>query len=84
MSSLGEQFPFLFKRLAFIRLVVMPPCRDNCKLGLYCDGSQKVCMNMKELDATCDADKEYVVVLLLAFTSPVIAARGTLNMKRFV
>ncbi|CAL1707398.1 unnamed protein product [Somion occarium] len=32
--------------------------RDNCRLGLYCDASQKVCMQMKELGESCQADKE--------------------------
>jgi len=32
--------------------------RDNCVLGLYCDGTQKVCMNTKSLGVTCTADKE--------------------------
>ena len=36
--------------------------RDNCALGLYCDSKSTVCMKMKELDETCDADKECVLL----------------------
>ncbi|KAF8622358.1 hypothetical protein AX15_007089 [Amanita polypyramis BW_CC] len=32
--------------------------RDNCQIGHYCDGSQKICMKAKVLGATCTADKE--------------------------
>ncbi|KAK2467751.1 hypothetical protein APHAL10511_000046 [Amanita phalloides] len=32
--------------------------RDNCHIGLYCDASQKVCMNTKLLGVSCSADKE--------------------------
>ncbi|TCD71624.1 hypothetical protein EIP91_007371 [Steccherinum ochraceum] len=32
--------------------------RDNCKLGLYCDGTSKQCMAQKDLSAACTADKE--------------------------
>jgi hypothetical protein len=32
--------------------------RDNCRVGLYCDTSQKVCIASKNLEATCNADKE--------------------------
>lgn len=32
--------------------------RGNCKIGLYCDSSSKVCMNTKAIGDTCDADKE--------------------------
>ncbi|KAF9452353.1 hypothetical protein P691DRAFT_804873 [Macrolepiota fuliginosa MF-IS2] len=32
--------------------------RDNCALGLYCDSSQRVCLNEKALNEACTADKE--------------------------
>jgi hypothetical protein len=32
--------------------------RGNCRVGLYCDSQQKVCMAQKQLNAACDADKE--------------------------
>jgi hypothetical protein len=32
--------------------------RGNCMNGLYCDTSQKVCVQTKELSAACTADKE--------------------------
>lgn len=38
--------------------------RDNCSPGLYCDAQHTVCMKMKDLGASCDADKEYVVAVI--------------------
>ncbi|TFY70183.1 hypothetical protein EVG20_g2833 [Dentipellis fragilis] len=35
--------------------------RDNCKLGMYCDSQQRVCIQEKDLGASCGADKEYVL-----------------------
>lgn len=32
--------------------------RGNCNLGLYCDSQQKMCMQQKDLNVACDADKE--------------------------
>ncbi|KAF9793073.1 hypothetical protein BJ322DRAFT_1032885 [Thelephora terrestris] len=32
--------------------------RDNCRIGLYCDTTQKVCIQQKNLATQCDADKE--------------------------
>jgi len=32
--------------------------RDNCRVGLYCDTNQKVCIQRRAVGATCDADKE--------------------------
>lgn len=32
--------------------------RDNCQIGLYCDTTQKVCIQQKDVGAQCDADKE--------------------------
>ncbi|KAF8637061.1 hypothetical protein AX17_003082 [Amanita inopinata Kibby_2008] len=32
--------------------------RDNCHIGLYCDASQKICMNAKNVGDSCTADKE--------------------------
>jgi hypothetical protein len=32
--------------------------RGNCRLGLYCDAQQKVCVQAKQLNAACGADKE--------------------------
>lgn len=32
--------------------------RDNCQNGLYCDGTQKVCMKQLNEGASCSADKE--------------------------
>ncbi|KAF8070223.1 hypothetical protein FPV67DRAFT_1668101 [Lyophyllum atratum] len=32
--------------------------RGNCQLGMYCDGTQKVCMAEKNLAEACTADKE--------------------------
>ncbi|GJE95852.1 hypothetical protein PsYK624_120430 [Phanerochaete sordida] len=32
--------------------------RDNCSPGLYCDSQHMVCMQMKNLGDSCDADKE--------------------------
>ncbi|KAI0790834.1 hypothetical protein C8Q75DRAFT_760909 [Abortiporus biennis] len=34
--------------------------RGNCRTGLYCDASQKVCMQSKDLGVQCAADKECV------------------------
>ena len=30
----------------------------NCKVGLYCDSQQLVCVQGKDVGETCDADKE--------------------------
>jgi len=42
--------------------VVVATCRlshsDNCRLGLYCDSRQKVCIQRKDVGAGCAADKE--------------------------
>lgn len=43
------------------------PFSDNCVIGTYCDSSQKVCMQSKQLNVACGADKE-LVKLLLYFT----------------
>jgi hypothetical protein len=32
--------------------------RGNCRLGLYCDSQQKKCVQQKDLNTVCDADKE--------------------------
>ncbi|KAI0373519.1 hypothetical protein BV20DRAFT_989308 [Pilatotrama ljubarskyi] len=32
--------------------------RGNCRVGLYCDAQQLVCMQTKEVGEQCDADKE--------------------------
>jgi len=32
--------------------------RGNCKIGMYCDSQQKVCVQAKNLGEGCDADKE--------------------------
>lgn len=32
--------------------------RDNCLIGLYCDGIQRVCTQTKNLGTACNADKE--------------------------
>ncbi|RPD78518.1 hypothetical protein L226DRAFT_457878 [Lentinus tigrinus ALCF2SS1-7] len=32
--------------------------RGNCKVGLYCDAQQLVCVQTKAIGETCDADKE--------------------------
>ena len=32
--------------------------RGNCKVGLYCDSQQLVCVQGKDVGETCDADKE--------------------------
>lgn len=32
--------------------------RDNCRVGLYCDTAQRVCIQQKDVGAQCDADKE--------------------------
>ncbi|KAG6334245.1 hypothetical protein ID866_4836 [Astraeus odoratus] len=32
--------------------------RGNCKVGLYCDAQQLICMQMKAIGESCDADKE--------------------------
>ncbi|PFH45892.1 hypothetical protein AMATHDRAFT_184139 [Amanita thiersii Skay4041] len=32
--------------------------RDNCRVGSYCDASQKVCMATKKVGDSCTADKE--------------------------
>jgi len=32
--------------------------RDNCRIGLYCDAAQRVCIQRKDLGTQCDADKE--------------------------
>jgi len=32
--------------------------RDNCRIGLYCNTSQKVCIQQKGIGTQCDADKE--------------------------
>jgi len=32
--------------------------RGNCKLGLYCDTAQKVCLSSKAVGDSCSADKE--------------------------
>jgi len=32
--------------------------RDNCQNGLYCDGTQRVCMKQLNQGASCTADKE--------------------------
>ncbi|ETW80398.1 hypothetical protein HETIRDRAFT_321297 [Heterobasidion irregulare TC 32-1] len=32
--------------------------RDNCRIGLYCDSQQKVCIQQKALAVSCSADKE--------------------------
>jgi hypothetical protein len=34
--------------------------RDNCRVGLYCDTTQKVCIQRKDVGAGCTADKECV------------------------
>jgi len=31
---------------------------DNCRVGLYCDSTQKVCIQRKAVGAECLADKE--------------------------
>ena len=31
---------------------------DNCRIGLYCDAIQKVCIQRKDIGTQCDADKE--------------------------
>jgi len=31
---------------------------DNCRVGLYCDSTQKVCIQRKNIGDQCDADKE--------------------------
>jgi hypothetical protein len=32
----------------------------NCRVGLYCDSQQKVCVQNRQLNQACDADKEFV------------------------
>ncbi|THH32302.1 hypothetical protein EUX98_g1895 [Antrodiella citrinella] len=32
--------------------------RDDCKVGLYCDASQKQCLTQKDIGVTCTGDKE--------------------------
>ncbi|KIJ39502.1 hypothetical protein M422DRAFT_781074 [Sphaerobolus stellatus SS14] len=32
--------------------------RDNCRLGLYCNANDKVCMKQKDFGVQCSADKE--------------------------
>ncbi|KAA1472958.1 hypothetical protein DENSPDRAFT_839361 [Dentipellis sp. KUC8613] len=32
--------------------------RDNCKIGNYCDSQQRVCIQQKDVGASCGADKE--------------------------
>lgn len=34
----------------------------NCRLGLYCDASEKKCMTQKDDGQSCTADKEYVTL----------------------
>ena len=36
--------------------------RGNCKLDLYCDTVQKVCLSSKSVGDSCSADKQYVCV----------------------
>jgi hypothetical protein len=36
--------------------------RGNCKLGLYCDTTKKVCLSSKAVGDSCSADKEYVCI----------------------
>lgn len=31
---------------------------DNCAIGLYCDTTQKVCIQRRAIGVQCDADKE--------------------------
>jgi len=32
--------------------------RDNCKLGLYCDVTKKICIQQSDIGGSCSADKE--------------------------
>lgn len=38
----------------------IPSFSGNCRIGLYCDAQQKVCMNQKDIGVACQADKECV------------------------
>lgn len=42
-------------------VMLIPICRGNCQIGLYCDSQSLVCMQTKQLGESCDADKEYVL-----------------------
>lgn len=39
--------------------------RGNCQIGMYCDSQQKVCVQAKQLNAGCDADKESVALIAI-------------------
>ncbi|KAF9244915.1 hypothetical protein BU15DRAFT_85758 [Melanogaster broomeanus] len=44
--------------------------RGNCQVGSYCDSQQLVCMQMKAIGASCDADKEVIGVCGISADTP--------------
>ncbi|KAI0633879.1 hypothetical protein C8Q77DRAFT_1057078 [Trametes polyzona] len=45
---------------------VLPPIPGNCRVGLYCDAQQLVCVQGKQVGEQCDADKECLTYNCLA------------------
>ncbi|KAF9654016.1 hypothetical protein BDM02DRAFT_3086236 [Thelephora ganbajun] len=42
----------------YIDIMCQLLCSDNCRVGHYCDATQKVCIQQKNIGAQCTADKE--------------------------
>lgn len=39
--------------------------RGNCRVGMYCDSQQTVCVQAKQLTEGCSADKESVALIAI-------------------
>ena len=39
--------------------------RGNCRVGMYCDSQQTVCVQAKQLTEGCSADKESVALVAI-------------------
>ena len=39
--------------------------RGNCRVGMYCDSQQTVCVQAKQLTEGCSADKELVALIVI-------------------